>query len=88
MAPGTFSGRGKLSPGDFNVEYELIRELVNRPKTSQHPAFVSWHSTITIHGVEERAIPPGIYELRLEDGSIERVKNHGGEWTVLNPLPT
>jgi hypothetical protein len=88
MAPGTFSGRGRLSPGDFSVEYELIREVVNRPKTSQHPAFVSWYSTIRIRSGDERAIPPGIYELTLEDGTIERVKNHGLEWTVLNPLPT
>ena len=88
MAPGTFSGRGKLSPGDFTVEYELIREEVHRPKTSKHPAFVSWNSTVTIRGGGERGIPPGIYDLKLEDGTIERVKNHGTEWTVLSPLPT
>jgi hypothetical protein len=88
MAPGTFSGRGKLSPGDFTVEYKLIREVINRPKTSQQRAFVSWCNTITIRGSEERAIAPGIYELTLEGGTIERVKNHGDQWTVLDPLPT
>lgn len=88
MEPARFLGRGKLSPGDFTVEYELIREVVHRPKTSQHPAFVSWYSTITIISSEERALPPGIYELRLEDGTTERVKNHGDQWTVLNPLST
>ena len=87
MAPGTFSGLGKLSPGDFIVEYELKREVVNRPKTSQHPAIVSWNDTIKIRSGDGRAIPLGIYELRLEDGTIERVKNHGEHWTVLNPLP-
>ena len=88
MAPGTFSGRGKLSPGDFTVEYELTREVVKRPKTSQHPALVSWSSTLTIRTRDERAITPGIYELTLEDGTIERVKNHGDQWTVLDSLPT
>lgn len=88
MAPGTFSGRGRLSTGDFTVEYELKREAVNRPKTSQHPAFVAWYSTITIRSSDERAIPPGIYELTLDDGTVERVKNHRVQWTVLYPLPT
>ena len=88
MVAGTFSGRGKLSPGDFTVEYELTREVVKRPKTSEHPAFVSWNSTITIRSSDERAIPPGIFELRLENGTIERVKNHGDQWTALDPLPT
>jgi hypothetical protein len=59
---GTFKGRGKLSPGDIAVEFELVREMVNRPKTSQHPSIVGWHSTIAIRGSDEQAIPEGIYE--------------------------
>jgi hypothetical protein len=87
MKPGRFSGRGKLSPGDFAVHYQLTRQLVHRPKTSQHPAFVSWDNTIAIQSADERDIQAGIYELTLEDGTVERIKNHGIEWTVLNPLP-
>ena len=88
MAPGRFSGHGRLSPGDFGVEYEITREMVARPKTSQHPSMVSVVSTIAIRGTDERLIPEGIYELTLENGTQERVKNHGVQWTVLNPLPT
>ena len=87
MVGGTFSGRGKLSPGEFAVEYELIRVVVKRPKTSQHPSIVSWYSTITIRRSDEQPIPEGIFELKLEDGSTERVKNHGFQWSVLSPLP-
>ena len=67
MVPGTFSGHGKLSPGDFTVACELKRKEVHRPKTSQHPVFVSWTSTVAICSSDERVIPPGIYELTLED---------------------
>jgi hypothetical protein len=74
MTPERFSGRGKLSPSGFGVEYELTREVVKRPKTSQYSAIVSWYNTITIRGGDEGAIPPGIYELTLEDGSKERVR--------------
>ena len=88
MVVGTFSGRGKLSPSDFTVEYELTREVVKRPKTSEHLAFVSWNSNITIRSSDEGAIPPGIYELTLENATVEQVKNHGDQWTVLDPLPT
>jgi hypothetical protein len=52
LAAGTFAGRGKLSPGDFAVEYELTREVVTRPKTSQHPSIVSWYSTIKVQRVD------------------------------------
>jgi len=84
---GTFSGRGTLSPDGIPVEYELTRERVTRPKTSQHASFVSWASTVAIRRRDEQPIPEGIYELTLEDGTTERVKNHGDRWTVLNPLP-
>ena len=87
MLAGTFIGRGKLSPGDLAVQYELTRAGVTRPKTSQHPSIVSWYSTVKIQRVDGQPIPEGIYELTLEDGTIERVKNHGSEWTVLSPLP-
>jgi hypothetical protein len=86
--PEKFSGRGILSPGEFTIEYELTRELVTRPKTSQHPSIVSCDNTLTIRGSDERPIPEGIYDLILEDGTRERVKNHGVQWTVLSPLPT
>jgi hypothetical protein len=84
---GTFIGRGKLSPGDFAVQYELTRAAITRPKTSQHPSFVNWSSTIKVQRVDGQPIPEGIYELTLEDGTIERVKNHGPECSVLSPLP-
>jgi hypothetical protein len=87
MTAGQFSGRGKLSPGELAVEYELTRELVTRPKTSQHPSFDRWESIITIRGSGEQSIGEGIYELTLEGGTTERVKNHGDRWTVLSPLP-
>jgi hypothetical protein len=75
VTAGTFSGRGKLSPGAISIEYELTRELVKRPKTSQHPSFDRWESTVTIRGSGEQSIAEGIYELTLEDGTTERVKN-------------
>ena len=84
---GTFKGRGKLFPGEIEVEYELVQEVVTKPKTSQHPKIVSWSSTITIRRSDEQPIPEGIFELKLEDGSTERVKNHGFQWSVLSPLP-
>ena len=87
MVAGTFIGRGKLSPGDLAVEYELTRDAITRPKTSQHPSFVSWYSTVKVQRVDGQLVPEGIYELTLEDGTIERIKNHGSEWSVLNPLP-
>jgi hypothetical protein len=87
LAAGTFTGRGKLSPGEFAVEYELVREVVARPRTSQHPSIVSWYSTIKVQRVDGQPIQEGIYELTLEDGTTERVKNHGFQWSVLSPLP-
>jgi hypothetical protein len=87
MLAGTLIGRGKLSPGDLAVEYELTRDAVTRPKTSQHPSIVSWYSTIKVQRVDGQPVLEGIYELTLEDGAIERVKNHGSEWSVLDPLP-
>jgi hypothetical protein len=62
LTSGKFSGRGTLSPGEFAIEYELTRELVTRPKTSQHPSFDRWESTVTIRRDGEQAIPEGIYE--------------------------
>jgi hypothetical protein len=87
MTAGTFSGRGKLSPSDVVVEYELTRQLVTRPKTSQHPSFDRWESTVTIRGTGEPSIAEGICELTLEDRTRERVKNHGDGWSVLSPMP-
>lgn len=87
MVTGTFIGRGKLSPGDLAVEYELTRVAVTRPKTSRHASFVSWHSTIKVQRVDRQSVSEGIYELILEDGTTERIKNHGSEWSVLSPLP-
>jgi hypothetical protein len=43
-------------------------------------------SAIEIRPSDERSIPEGIYDLILEDGTIERVKNHGDQWTVLDSL--
>jgi hypothetical protein len=87
VSAGTFSGRGNLSPGDIAVEYDITRQLVTRPKTSQHPSSNQWYSTVMIRGLGDQAIDAGIYALTLEDGTTERVKNHGDQWTVLGPLP-
>jgi len=87
LVAGTFKGRGKLSPGDIVVNYELTRDAVTRTSRSGLPSIVSWCSTITIRRSDGQPIPEGIYELTLEDGGIERIKNHGSQWTVLSPLP-
>jgi hypothetical protein len=84
---GHFKGLGKLSPGDIDVDYELTRDSVTLPSTSEHPSIVNWRCTIKIHRGDRQPIPEGIYELTLEDGTIERLKNHGVEWSVLSPLP-
>jgi len=42
LTSGTFSGRGTLSPDGIPVEYELTRERVTKPMTSQHPVIVIW----------------------------------------------
>jgi hypothetical protein len=87
LVAGTFKGRGKLSPGDIEVNYELTRDAVTRTSRSGLPSIVSWNSTITIRRSDEQPIPEGIYELTLDDGTAERVKNHGAQWSVLSALP-
>jgi hypothetical protein len=78
---------GIPSPLVARVEYTLTRELLRRPKTSQHLSFDRWYSTVTVHGSGQQPILEGIYDLFLEDGKTERMKNHGDQWSVLDLLP-
>jgi hypothetical protein len=87
LVAGTFSGRGKLSPGDMEVNYELARDAVTRTSRSGLPSIVSWNSTLKLQRVDGQPLQEGIFELTMADGTTERVKNHGFQWSVLSPLP-
>ena len=40
-----------------------------------------------VYAVRGASIDRSAAHFTLEDGTIERIKNHGSEWSVLNPLP-
>ena len=60
LAAGALTGRGKLSPGDMEVNYELTRDAVTRTSRSGLPSIVSWNSTLKLQRVDGQPLQEGI----------------------------